>query len=318
MFNLTLLGSGGGMPMPNRFLSSLIINYQGRKILIDCGEGTQVAMRKMNTGFRSIDIICITHVHGDHIFGLPGLLSTIGNSDRTDPITIVGPLGIKQVMEGLLVAITYLPYDIYIIEGFNNPLAIINTSNGLQIKESKNPSSEEMIFSTIELDHSAPCFGYSFYLNRKPKFIPEKALINKVPRELWSILQNGEIVTILDKIYEPNMVLGEKRKGIKISFISDTRPIETIPDFISESDLFICEGTYGDNEDNEKATINKHMTFKEAAELANKGNVKQLLLTHFSSAIDDPVLYRLNAETIFEDTIIGYDGLTMTLSFNEK
>ena len=318
MFNLVLLGSGGGMPLPNRFLSSLIINYQGRKILIDCGEGTQVAMRTMNTGFKSIDIICITHVHGDHIFGLPGLLSTLGNSERTDPITIVGPMGIKQVIEGLLVAITYLPYDIYIIEGFKDPLAILNTSNGLKIKESENPSSEEIILSTIELDHSAPCFGFSFYLNRKPKFIPEKALLNKIPRELWSMLQNGESVTIDDKTYEPNMVLGEQRKGIKLSFISDTRPIETIPDFINESDLFICEGTYGDNEDNEKAIINKHMTFKEAAELANKGNVKELLLTHFSSATDDPDLYKLNAESIFKNTVIGYDGLTLTLSFNEN
>lgn len=298
LIDIILLGSGGGMPMPNRHLSSMVINYKGKKILIDCGEGTQVAMRKTHSGFKSIDIICITHFHGDHVFGLPGLLSTIGNSDRTEPITIIGPTGLKEVIEGLLVSIPYLPYDIYLIE---------NPEESLKLND--------LVISTIELKHSATCLGYSFYIPRLPKFDLERAIKNEIPKEIWSKLQQGDSVSYEGKSYSPDLVLGEKRRGIKISYITDTRPIDEIIDFISESDLFICEGTYGDNEDLEKAIKNRHMTFKEAAELAYRGNVEEFLLTHFSPSMDNPELYRINAENVFKNTIIGYDGYMKTLSY---
>lgn len=315
MLNISLLGSGGGMPMPNRFLSSLLINYKGRKILMDCGEGTQVAMRKMNSGFKSIDIICITHCHGDHIFGLPGLLSTIGNSDRIDPITIIGPVGVQNIIKGMMVAVPYLPYDIYIIENPKGLLGLTIISGILGISEIQDYSREDIIMDTLELDHSAPCIGYRFYLKRSPKFYPEKAILNNIPKELWGRLQNGEIIVHESRRYEPNMVLGEERKGIKLSYITDSRPIDTIPGFIDESDLFVCEGTYGNNEDLEKAIKNKHMTFAEAGELAYKGNVSELLLTHFSTAMDEPELYIKNAKDIFPNTIIGFDGFSKTLGF---
>ncbi|MDR7856654.1 ribonuclease Z [Tissierella sp.] len=315
MLNISLLGSGGGMPMPDRFLSSLLINYKGRKILIDCGEGTQVAMRKINSGFKSIDVICITHCHGDHIFGLPGLLSTIGNSDRTEPITIIGPAGIADVINSIMVALPYLPYDLHIIESPEGSLGLSIVSGILEVKEVEDFSNEEIILSSLELEHSAPCLGYSFYLQRKPKFYPEKAELNKVPKEIWGRLQNGETVTHENQVYEPSMVLGEERRGIKLSYITDTRPIDAIPSFINESDLFVCEGTYGDNEDLEKAIKNKHMTFAEAAELAYKGKVCELLLTHFSTAMDEPELYSNNARDIFVNTIIAYDSLSKTLVF---
>ena len=112
MVELALLGCGGGMPIPERYLSSLLINYKGRKVLIDCGEGTQVSMKILGWGFKSIDVICITHGHGDHIVGLPGLLSTIGNSGRTETITIIGPQGISDIVKGLRVAASYLPYEL--------------------------------------------------------------------------------------------------------------------------------------------------------------------------------------------------------------
>jgi len=315
LITLTLLGSGGGMPMPQRFLSSLIMNYQGRKILVDCGEGTQVAMRKVNTGFKSIDIICITHIHGDHLFGLPGLLTTMGNSDRQLPVTIIGCKGISKMLKGLISAISYLPFELIIIENPRIPLKIICSSNGLQIKEYGKAQSHEMIISTLELDHSSPCLGYGFEVIRKPKFSLEKTLHYGVPKEIWARLQNGETVLYNDINYEPNMVLGEKRKGIKISFITDTRPIKEISAFIQESDLFICEGTYGDDKDIEKAIKNKHMTFQEAAQLAKDGEVKELLLTHFSTAMDQPEDYKLNAQATFNNTIIGVDGLAKTISY---
>ncbi len=319
LLDIVLLGSGGGMPMPNRFLSSMIISYKGRKILIDCGEGTQVSMRNFKTGFKSIDIICITHFHGDHIFGLPGLLSTIGNSNRTEPIIIIGPKGTEYVLRGLMSSIPYLPYSIDIIENPRNSLGINILAESMEIRQdSKGYSNDDIIISTLELDHSSPCIGYSFYVTRKPKFYPEKARQNQVPKEIWGRLQKGESVIYNEKKYIPNMVLGEERKGIKLSYITDTRSIGTIPNFISESNLFICEGTYGDDEDLEKAIKNKHMIFSEAAELASKGKVEELLLTHFSASIDEPELYKSNALRVFENTTIGYDGFTKMLMFPKE
>lgn len=286
MVDLLLLGCGGGMPMPNRFLSSTLLTYKGRKILIDCGEGTQVSMRISNTGFKAIDIICITHIHGDHIVGLPGLLGTIGNSGRTEPLTVIGPEGITDTVNKLRVIANWLPYDINIIENPKEPFEINSEYSNLNI-----------IISSIELDHSSPCIGYSFYFKRQRKFDVEKATRNNVPKILWGRLQKGEKNVRLEGIeYNDEMVLGEERKGIKLSIVTDTRPIEGLPEFIKNSDYFICEGTYGDDDDLPKAIKNKHMTFKEAGNLAQSGKVKNLLLTHFGTAMSEPEIYLNNAK----------------------
>ena len=321
MIDISLLGSGGGIPLANRFLSSLIINYKGRKILLDCGEGTQVAMRKAHSGFKTIDIICISHIHGDHIFGLPGLLATIANSDRKEDITIIGPKGINKTIKAIKTLVSYLPFDLNTIEISKGDLTFVISDKTLVLKEEDdkyNDLKKDLEISTIELDHSSPCIGYSFYIPRKPKFDQKKALSNNVPRDHWASLQMGEVLLYEDKLYEPYMVLGEVRRGIKLTYITDTRPIGTIVEFIDGSDLFICEGTYGDNDDLDKAIANKHMTFSEAAMLAKEGDVKKLLLTHFSSAMDKPHMYEMNAKDIFADTIIGYDGFFMSLSFDRE
>ncbi|MBU5316998.1 ribonuclease Z [Clostridium bornimense] len=303
MIDLTLLGCGGGMPMPNRYLSALCISYKGRKILVDCGEGTQVSMRMCNLGFKTIDIICITHIHGDHIVGLPGLLGTIGNSGRTEPLTIIGPIGITEAVKGLRVIANWLPYEINVIE---NP------------KETVLAYDDEIEIDTLEVDHSSPCIGYSFYLKRMAKFDVDKAIKNEVPKQLWSKLQkSNEEIEFQGKRYAPEMVKGVERKGIKISMITDTRPTEKMVPFIKESDLLVCEGTYGDDGDIEKAIKNKHMTFREAATLAKKAKVEKLLLTHFSTAMDSPEIYINNAIEVFKNTIIGEDRLELNLTFKE-
>lgn len=321
MVDVVLLGCGGGMPMPERFLSAFLMNYKGRKILIDCGEGTQVAMKMVGWGFKSIDVICITHGHGDHTVGLPGLLATIGNSGRTEPLTIMGPEGIENIVNGLRVIAPYLPYEVNIIENPEKPVILSVDSRGARVVEQGELSkgmSEDIVISTLELDHSAPCMGYGFYIRRRPKFDVEKAMKNEVPKVLWSKLQKGEAITYEGSTYEPHMVLGTGRRGIKLSYVTDTRPTDAIPDFIRESDLFICEGTYGSDEDLEKAVKNKHMTFREAAELASKGQARELLLTHFSPAMGDPEAFKDNATVIFENTIIGCDRLVKTIGFSDQ
>lgn len=305
MIDLTLLGCGGNVPMPNRFLSSLFINYKGRKMLIDCGEGTQVAMKKYNCGFKTIDLILITHLHGDHIIGLIGLLQTMGNSGKTDDLTIVGPVGITDAMNAIKVLVEYLPYRVYVIE---NPKEKFSLEYDIL---------KDIDISTIDLDHSTECIGYSLYFKRKAKFDREKALSNEVPQILWKKLQEQDSIIYDDKTYYSSMVLGDERRGIKLSFITDTRPTFEIPQFIYGSDLFICEGMYGDDLDISKAVKNKHMTFREAASLANSGNVDKLLLTHFSPSIEEPKDFAHNATNLFKDTTIGEDGLTLNLSYKD-
>lgn len=299
MIDLTLIGTGGGMPLPTRNLSATLIKYNGHNILLDCGEGTQVSMKMINSGFKKIDYICISHLHGDHIIGLPGLLSTIGNSGRDEPLTIIGPKGIKKAIEGMMIIINYLPYELNIIEDPNKDIQLY----------------EDVTLNTLKLEHSAECLGYCFSIRRNPKFEVNKALDNGVPKNLWKKLQNGETCIEDGKIYEPSMVLGDNRKGIKISFTTDTRPIDAIIPFIEGSDLFICEGTYGDDEDIDKAIKNKHMTFREAATLALRGGVKKLLLTHFSESMKEPEIYTNNAKEVFNDVIIGRDRETYTINF---
>lgn len=305
MIDLVLLGCGGNMPMPNRFLSSLFINYRGRKILIDCGEGTQISMKIKNCGFKNIDLICITHLHGDHFNGLIGLLSTIANSSRTEDLTIIGPRGITEHMNAVRVLVEYLPYNINIIE---NPQGSFSLCHNYL---------KDIEISTIELEHSTECLGYSLYFKRYPKFNKDKATLNNVPTILWQKLQSGKSIIMDGLEYKPEMVLGDDRKGIKVSFITDTRPIFSIPEFIKNSDLFICEAMYGDDADISKAAKNNHMTFREASNLAKLGNVKKLLLTHFSPSLENPQKFIENATSVFENTILGEDRLEFNLSFED-
>lgn len=304
MVNLTLLGCGGNVPLPNRFLSSLFMNFNGRKILVDCGEGTQVSMKMKGCGFKDIDLICITHTHGDHIIGLIGLLSTMGNSERKKPVTIIGPVGIKEAMDAIQVLIT-LPYKLNIIENPEGRFSLVD------------PILSDLSIETIELEHSTECIGYNFYFARHPKFNVEKAQQNNVPKKYWNMLQKGMTIMDDDVNYTPDMVLGDDRKGIKISMITDTRPLDTIQEFIEDADLFICEAMYGDEMDISKAIKNKHMLFREAASLAVRGNAKQLLLTHFSPSIEDPNVFENNAKSVFENTIIGYDRFSTQIKYPE-
>lgn len=305
MLNLTMIGTGGNVPTPNRFCSSAFINYKGRKILIDCGEGSQISMKKIGCGFKDIDLILITHLHGDHINGLLGLLATMGNSEKRTPLYIVGPRGIKRAISAMMVLWEGLPYRLVVIEKPAGSFSI------------NAPILKEVEISSLDLDHSTECLGYSLYFKRNREFEPKKALENQVPKRLWRHLQAGQTFHIDDLTYIPDMVLGKPRSGIKFSYITDTRPINSIIPFIQSSNLFICEAMYGDDLDIGKAVKNKHMTFREAANLACKGQVDQLLLTHFSPSLDRPDDYIENARSIFKNTKLAYDGINLSIGYPE-
>lgn len=299
MIDICLLGCGGSLPVPYRSLTSLLIKYKGTKVLIDCGEGTQVSMKILGWGFKTIDIICFTHAHADHVIGISGLLLTIANAGRVAPLTILAPSNFKSIIEGLMVICPDLPYEVKIVE----------------CTEPSSFTFENLTINTLQVDHTVQCNSYSIEVKRNKKFSVEKATKNKVPKMIWNRLQKGETVTFEEKEYIPEMVLGDDRKGLKISYATDTRPTDALLDFVKDSDLFVCEGMYGDDAELEKAISNKHMLFSEAATIAKNANVKELWLTHFSPSMMEPEKYINTAQFIFENSILGEDRLTKTLDF---
>ena len=299
MIDVTLIGSGGMVPLPERFLASCLIEYNGKSILIDCGEGTQISLHKGRLSMNRIDTILITHCHADHVSGLPGLLLTIGNQGRIDPLNIIAPRGSTKYLNSLLVVCGYLPYEIRIAE----------------LHDTK-PQQFEQIglnITSIPLKHHINCLGYSLELLLKPRFQPDMAKKLDIPVKFWKMLHNGNSVKVDDKTYTPDMVLGEPRKPVKVSYVTDSRPVKHIKDIVKNSDLFICEGMYGEDEQHDNAVEKMHMIFSEAATIAKEAEVDELWLTHFSPSMSRPEEFIKFASDIFPNAKIGKDLMTTTL-----
>ena len=302
MLDVCLLGTGGMMPLPYRWLTALMIRFNGSQLLIDCGEGTQIAMKEKGWSFKPIDVICFTHYHGDHISGLPGLLLTMGNADRTEPLTLIGPKGLERVVNSLRVIAPELPFELKFIE-ITEPEQSFKL-NGYRL-------------TAFRVRHNVICYGYTIEIDRAGKFDVQRAMEQEIPKEYWKHLQRGENLELEGRKLTPDMVLGPPRKGIKLTYCTDTRPTDSIRQHAKGSDLFICEGMYGEKEKAAKAVEYKHMTFYEAAEIARDAEVKEMWLTHYSPSLTRPEEYMDDVRTIFPRAIAGKDRMTTELDFPE-
>ena len=416
MLDVCLLGTGGMMPLPYRWLTSLLVRYNGSSLLIDCGEGTQIAIKEKGWSFKPIDVICFTHYHGDHISGLPGLLLTMGNADRTEPLTLIGPKGLERVVNSLRVIAPELPFQIKYIEitqpeqifemngyrlkafrvnhnvtcygytmeidragkfdvdraneaaipqkfwgslqkGENvhisglpgllltmgnadrtEPLTLIGPKglervvNSLRVIAPELPfqikyieiTQPEQIFEmngyrlkAFRVNHNVTCYGYTMEIDRAGKFDVDRANEAAIPQKFWGSLQKGENVQDGDNLYTPDMVLGPARKGIKLTYCTDTRPTDSIRNNAKGSDLFICEGMYGEKDKLKKAKEYKHMTFYEAAQLAKEAEVAEMWLTHYSPSLTHPEEYMDEVKKIFPNSIAAKDKRTVELTFSD-
>ena len=308
LLDICLLGTGGMMPLPYRWLTSLLVRYNGKSILLDCGEGTQIAMKKKSLSPNPIDVILFTHYHADHISGLPGMLLSMGNSERTDPVLMVGPKGLERVVNSLRIIAPELPFEIRYRE-LQQPEETFTL-----------PGEKDLAITAFKVNHRVPCYGYSFALSRAGRFDADRARALDIPLKCWNRLQKGETIEAEDgSIYTPDMVMGPARKGLKVTYCTDSRPTESIVKAASGADLFICEGMYGENDKLGKAKEKKHMTFSEAAKIALAADPqpRQMWLTHFSPSENHPENFVPDAQKIFPNLIAGRDGKSITLRFEE-
>ena len=303
MLDICLLGTGGMMPLPRRYLTSMLARCDGANLLIDCGEGTQTALHKVGWSPKPIDIICFTHYHADHISGLPGLLLTMGNAERTEPILFVGPKGLERVVNSLRVIAPELPFEIC----FKELHDAVETF-----------AYKSYTIDAYKVNHNVTCYGYTINIQRKGLFDVEAAKAANIPLKFWNKLQHGETIVDGDKTYVPEMVMGASRRGIKVSYSTDTRPVPVIAEFAKNADLMICEGMYGEEDKLEKAKGYKHMTMYEAAQLACIAQPEELWFTHYSPSMNRPDEYIDKVREIFPRAKVAHDGWIKEIGYKDE
>lgn len=302
MLDICLLGTGGMMPLPYRWLTSMMARCGGSSLLIDCGEGTQIALKEKGWSPKPIDVICFTHYHADHISGLPGLLLTMGNAERTEPLNLIGPKGLERVVTALRIIAPELPFELRFTELSENR---------------EHMEAGPYLIDAYRVSHNVPCYGYAITIPRKGRFDVERAKALDIPQKLWNRLQKGEEIEYEGKLLAPHMVLGAERRGLKVVYCTDTRPVPVIAEYAKGADLFICEGMYGEKEKAAKAKEYRHMTFYEAAALAKEAQPKLMWLTHYSPSLTRPEEYMDEVRSIFPRSRAARDGWSTELEFDE-
>lgn len=287
------------MPLHTRALASLYVRNGARALLVDCGEGTQVQVGKLGWGFQRIEAILISHYHADHCSGVPGFLLALTKAGRTEPVHIWGPPGLNRVIGGLRVICPTLSFEPVLHELPDGGGAF--EAAGLRIR-------------AFPLNHGMPCLGFRFDLDRPRAFLPDRAQALGIPVRLWQTLQRGEPA----EGWLPDQVLGPERRGIAFVYATDTRPVPAVAEAGRGADLMILEGMYGSEEDLPKALKNSHMLFRESAELAREAGCGRLILTHFSTALEEPEACLDAARSVFPDTVCACDGMTLTLHYDRS
>ena len=302
-----ILGCGGMMPLPYRHLTSVLLRREGDLFLFDCGEGTQVSLRRLNLKWKKIDAIFISHTHADHVTGLPGILMLSAQVDRTEPLYIYGPPKIKEYVEtSRKVLDMYINYPI-VVQEITAPCVV--------------HSGKDFYIRAFPLEHTKVCVGYTLEeLDRPGEFNPDKARELGVPvGPLWSQLQQGfEVKAANGTIVKPEQVLGDKRSGRKFSFVTDTLYKTSIAQEVRGSDLLVCEGMF-ENELIDQAREKKHMTAAQAATIARDADVRRMCMIHYSPRYTDRELEKLleQAKEIWPKSELSRDRMNIEIPYND-
>jgi len=303
---VVFLGTSGSVPTLNRSLPSVVVQSPKELWMFDCGENTQRQMMQGKISFHKKLTVFLTHLHGDHVLGLPGVLQTMALMDRKQPVAVYGPPGIKDFLVCTKETLNFgLTFSVEINEILNEG-TIVNK--------------EEYTVSAIGSNHAVKSYAYSLMEKPRPgRFFPKKALTLGVPKgELWSQLQMGKEVELSNgKVVKPSDVMGPLRAGRKIVYTGDTRPFKEFAEFAADADLVIHESTFDDSL-TEKAELDGHSTPCQAAEEAKAAGVKQLILTHISARYPDATLLLEQARKVFSNTVVAEDFMEVELPLKEN
>jgi len=296
---LVFLGTSAAQPTPERGLTCICLEKEGEILMFDAGEGAQISYLKSGLGWNKKMKIFVTHLHGDHCIGILGLLQTMTLQNRTEPMEIYGPDGIEEFIAANIKVLNF---------GLSFPVMITTVREGTVVNE------KTYTINSCEADHSVTSYSYLFQEKDKPgRFFPDKAKELGVPEgELWHKLQTGQDIQVGDKIVKSSDVLGEKRPGKRIGISGDTRPTKKLEEFFKDCDYLSFDSTFS-HELQDKALETHHSTAKEAADLAKKANVSNLILTHFSARYNDESVLLEEAKTIHSSVIAAKDLLEIEI-----
>ena len=308
MLTITLLGTAATMPLPDRALSAALAECGGHSLLFDCGEGTQAAARRAGVNLMRADAICLTHYHGDHIFGLPGLLQTQGCQGRVKPLYLIGPEGLQDIWAALRALTGPLPYPVRLLAVDEQPVLLEQLFSGW-------PAGARLL--PIPTRHRVVSRGYRLELPRAGRFEPQQAQALGVPVQQWKLLQRGQAVTVGQTVIQPQQVLGAPRRGLSMVFSGDTAPCAALEQAARDTDLLLSDATYALPEQEDQARQYGHSTYGQSAALAARAGARRLWLTHYSPMITEPEEYLPLAQAMFPAAECGFDGKSITLQYEE-
>ncbi len=294
---ILFLGTTAAVPSADRGHSAIALRYRDEILLWDCGEGTQRQLIRAGISYMRINRIFVTHFHGDHFLGIPGLVQTMSFAGREEPLTIYGPRGIDELLENILSLGDYtLGFEVA----------------SQEIRDGYLVDAEHYTIKSIAVEHHTAAYGLIFEEKKGREFLPEKALaLGLTPGPLYSKLQRGEEVEYEGRIIRPDDVLGETKKGSKVVYSSDTRPCPSVVKACAEATL-IHDATF-DESLGDNAAETMHSTCTEAARVAKDGGAKELYLTHISPRYKDPSILIEQAGKVFPNVKVAKDFMRITL-----